>query len=403
MSNRISLVTLLVLFLSACQPEQPTPTPLAEDHNKRGVHLLMDDGRNHWPVDVWETHMQLASQAVGASGWVTFLVTLEDIQNVEQWQYFTDLCAEYKLIPVMRLATTYDRPTNTWEKPLPDPQGGYAGIAQRYADFAASLDWPTSAHYVIVGNEPNHGNEWGGVPNPSEYAAFLIDVSTTLNAADPNVLVLNAGLDSFSPHTNGQPFPDGFVYIDQETFMDEMIASHPDVFDHIDVWSSHSYPQGPFTAPPWEQSYGRDLTNGAGDEAHSAPPENLYNRGINGYEWELWKLSTYNIDPLPVLITETGWRHAESTDPASLDSSPNMPDAHTVATYIDLSLHGNEGRYPQYPEQGWTPWANDPRVIGVTFFAFNGLPQEWGHSNWLALDETGQVLDVYPMVSVVVE
>ena len=42
---------------------------------------------------------------------------------------------------------------------------------------------------------------------------------------------------------------------------------------------------------------------------------------------------------------------------------------------------------------GWT----DPRVVAVTPFALNGLPAEWGHTNWLALDSKGNVLDTYPI------
>lgn len=64
---------------------------------------------------------------------------------------------------------------------------------------------------------------------------------------------------------------------------------------------------GPFTAPPWEQSYNRNLLNGAVDDAPRPPPDGLYNRGINGYDWELWKLHSYGVRHIDVLITETGW------------------------------------------------------------------------------------------------
>jgi hypothetical protein len=72
------------------------------------------------------------------------------------------------------------------------------------------------------------------------------------------------------------------------------------------------------------------------------------------------------------------------------------PAAEQVGLYLDLAWHGNAGRYPNLPETGWTPWQTDPRVVAVTPFALNGAPTEWGHTNWLALDPTGQVLDVYP-------
>ena len=73
----------------------------------------------------------------------------------------------------------------------------------------------------------------------------------------------------------------------------------------------------------------------------------------------------------------------------------NLPSAQTVANYFDLALHGNQGRYPHYPETGWTPWLEDERVIAVIPFAFNGLPQEWGHTNWLILNQQGTVIGTY--------
>lgn len=87
--------------------------------------------------------------------------------------------------------------------------------------------------------------------------------------------------------------------------------------------------------------------------------------------------------------------------PRGDDSAPGqrcgagLPDAATVARYLDLAMAGNRGRYPSLPETGWTPWQDDPRVVAVTPFALNGAPHEWGHTNWLALNAEGEVLDVY--------
>jgi hypothetical protein len=151
---------------------------------------------------------------------------------------------------------------------------------------------------------------------------------------------------------------------------------------------------GPMKEGPWLQAYHVDLINDAVNPSHVEPPAGIYNRGVNGYEWELFKLSTFGVAPLPVFITETGWRHAESVDPDSLDAGL-YPDVETVAVYIDLTLYGNGGRYAEYPEGGWTPWIDDPRVVAATFFAFDGLPKEWGHTNWLVLSLEGQVLGTY--------
>jgi hypothetical protein len=338
--------------------------------------------------------MAYAREAAGRWGYVTELVRMDDL-DVRRWQHFMDLCATLELIPILRLATVYDQQAGWWIAPPPDADGSYGTVASRYAEFAAALRWPTDEHYLIVGNEPNHGNEWSGRPDPATYARFLIDVADAVHAADPNALVLNAGLDPYTPHTGSQPFVDGLYYMDEETFLDQMVAAYPDVFAHIDAWASHSYPMGPLSAGPWQQTYQVDWLNDATNPHHIEPPAGVHNRGINGYEWELFKLSTYGVPTLPVMITETGWRHAESTDPAALDNGRPWPSAETVAIYLDMSLNGNEGRYAGSPEDGWTPWLEDPRVIAVTPFALDGFPGEWGHTNWLALDDEGAVLGTY--------
>ena len=394
MPTLLLFFTLWLMPQSSVSSRQDTQPP-----NKRGVHLLLDDGRNQWLVEQWASHMAYARHAAGEWGYVTQVVRGDDLDPV-RWQAFMDLCAVYRLTPILRLATTFDHESGYWNAPTPDPDNRYVTVAGQYADFVAALQWPTDAHRVIVANEPNHGNEWGGVPNPAAYARFLIDVAAALHAADPAAMVMNAGFDHYSPHTGGIPFVNGMAYMDAESFMDGMVTAYPDVFTHIDAWSSHPYPLGAFSQPPWEQQFHIDYLNGASNPGHLTPPAGIYNRGVNAYEWELLKLASYGVEGLPVYITETGWRHAESTDPAALDNGRAWPDATTVGIYVDLVMYGNNGRYPNLPEDGWRPWQDDPRVVGVTFFALNGVPLEWGHTNWLQIDADGTVLGTYPAADV---
>ncbi|MBN1121659.1 MAG: hypothetical protein JXJ17_11325 [Anaerolineae bacterium] len=380
------------LLATACRKAEPSEEPYYP--TTPGVHLLLDDGRNAWPVDTWDEHLQVARQAVGEWGFAIGLVRLNDL-DPDRWQIFMDHCMTYKLTPILRLATTYDTDHLWWDAPPADADNSYRSTAAQYAAFVASLDWPTNRHYVIIGNEPNHGDEWGGTPDPRAYARFLIDVAGELKNRDQQVVILNAGFDPYAPNTNGLPLENGVSYLDEETFLDQMVDAYPDVFDPVDIWASHSYPIG-FSAGPWEQVYQIDRINGAVNPDSVSPPPGIFNRGINGYEWELYKLSTYSVDPLPVLITETGWRHSKSVNTGSLDGGSSYPDSELAAAYLDLALRGNNGRYPELPEDGWTPWLNDTRLVGVVIFALDGDPAEWGHTNLLKLDSSGVVTGTYP-------
>ena len=393
----------LLILLVACMPADPTTVSPPPDGvmpsvspvspaNKLGVHLLLADGRHDWPTDRWPEHIRYARRAIGEGGFVVELVRLDDL-TLARWQIFMDLCADLSLVPILRLATTPDAAHGGWTAPSPEPDGTYHTVAASYARFVAGLRWPTDHHYVIVGNEPNHSSEWGGRPDPAAYARFLVDVASALHAADPQAQVLNAGFDAYAPNTGHTPFTDGQFYMDEETFLDEMIAAQPDVFTYLDGWASHAYPLGPFKEGPWVQRFQIDRLAG---EAPLPPPPDINNRGINGYEWELFKLASYGLSPLPVFITETGWRHAESNWP-SQDNSAALPPAETAGHYLDLALRGNDGRFPNLPETGWTPWLTDPRVQAVVIFALNGYPAFWGHTNLLALDAQGQVLDTYAL------
>jgi hypothetical protein len=342
------------------------PRPVSAGPNKFGVHLLLDDGRNVWPQSVWPEHIRYAAMAVGERGYVTQLVHSDDLDTAK-WQVFMDLCARHHLTPILRLATTFDRQHHYWNVPPSDEDGRYHRIARHYAGFIAGLNWPTNQHFVVVGNEPNHGNEWSGVPDPAAYARFLIDVSDAVHAVDPGARILNAGFDPYTPDTGNQPMPDGFLYMSEETFLDAMVAAEPRVFYHIDAWASHAYADTQFSAAP------------SAGEGRS---------GINLYHWEIEKLSTYGVRNRKVMITETGWRHSESVNPATSDALPDLPSAQQVAHYFDLAFYGTPG-------SGWTAWLDDPLVIAVTPFAFDGSPAEWGHTNWLELDSRGSIIGTY--------
>lgn len=168
-----------------------------------------------------------------------------------------------------------------------------------------------------------------------------------------------------------------------------MQQAQPEVFSQFDLWNSHPYPMGAFRQPPWEQVFRFDVLNDATIHRAVLPP-GWHNRGVNSYEWELWKLSTYGITGLPVMITETGWRYA-ANQPESLDAGDGYPIEEVAYAYLDLAMRGNTGVYNDAPEAGWTPWLRDERVVAVAVFALDGVPWEWAHTNLLVMNADGTI------------
>lgn len=368
---------------------------------KYGVHLLLDDDGKypdpvHWSPEVWPEHLAYARKLVGPGGYVQEVVRVDDLK-VAKWQGFIDLCGKEGLTPIVRLASSYDHDRLQWNAPPTDPdRPGYSATARRFREFVAALSWPGPTRYVIVGNEPNRGDEWGNRPDPAAYARYLIDVADALHGV--GATVLGPSLDNYCPNSNGQPI-NGYRYLDAESFLDGMISANPAALAAIDVWSSHAYPLGPFVEDPSKQAFQVDYAFGASNPRHQAPPPGVCNRGVNAYVWELWKAGQHlgpRVANLPVMITETGWRHRGSQDSKAKDHANAVVPDDLLASYVDLAYHGNDGKYLELPSTGWTPWNDDPRVLGVVLFALDGYPRDWGHSNWLELDGSGSVIGVTP-------
>ena len=381
----------------------PTATPPSAALNKRGLHFLLDDGGARWPSDVWQEHVEWAARLVGPGGHAVQLIRSTDLRP-ETWQPFFDLLAREGLVPIVRLATEQNSLRQWWEAPTPDSDGGYRAEAERVRRFFEGIAWRTERVVVTVGNEPNRPDEWGGAADPAAYARYLRDVAEALRrVSGVGVVVLNAGLDTFAPSTGG---PDN-VSVDPERFIEGMAAAVPGIFDLLDGWASHSYPLGPFGEHPARQQFRIDDVR-PDAPPHPGPPVGIPNRGINAYDWELWKLARLGVGrELPVYVTESGWRHLDSQVPFSLDRKHAAVDDERLDHYIALAFDGPAPAPADPPPVGtadewgyevigWTPWNDDPRVRAVALFALGGRPERWGHTNLLLLDPSGRVLGPYP-------
>lgn len=206
--------------------------------------------------------------------YITIPFTLADLDRLDEWQRFFDQAQQYKIIPIVRLATKFEN--GAWVVPT-------RRDITRLSQGLSSLRWPTEQRYVIVFNEVNHAKEWGNRIDPAEYAEILTFTSQWLQSEPYDYQVLPAAMDLAAP--NGSATKDAFAYFN------DMLKANPEVFANIDYWNSHSYPNPGFSSPP-------------------------YRRAVNslwGFDYELAFIKDKTGRELKVFITETGWANNAAT------------------------------------------------------------------------------------------
>lgn len=294
-----------------------TPTPsMASDGQVLGIHIL-----HPYELDAATSLLKPAGTAEDQWHYVTIPLSLDDLEKEAEWQQFFAQAQQRKLIPIVRLVTRFEN--GSWQVP------NRYQIVQQF-QFLNRLSWPTEERLVIVFNEPNHAPEWGGRINPAEYAQVLEFTARWAHSENQHYKVLPAGMDLAA--TQGGSTVEAFWYLDQ------MLFENPQIFDHIDYWNSHSYPNPGFVASP----------------------ERTDKKSLKGFQHELSYLQLKTGREFEVFITETGWRE-------------------TPATRRWLS------QYYQYALQH--VWS-DARVKAVTPFVLQGAPGPFAEFSFL--DQRGQ-------------
>ncbi len=295
--------------------------PASVPNNKFGVHIITGS------LDESSPSAQLVNSSGGDWGYITVLIKSSERDTSKWQQFFNDLRRKH-LIPIVRLATQAEGAY--WKRP-------YEGEEKAWADFLNSLNWPTKNRYITVYNEVNHGQEWGNSTDPASYAEVLDKTITALKDKSPDFFILNSGFDASTPQQ-----PPNFM--DEERFMREMEKQVPGIFNRLDGWSSHSYPQPNFTGLPTDTGRG----------------------SVRTYLWELAVLKELGVNKeLPVFITETGWKHAEG-----IDYDKSLPDSQTVGEYLSYAYR-----------QVWS----DPKVVAITPFLFNYQEKPFDHFSFKKL------------------
>jgi hypothetical protein len=306
---------LIIIFLFSCfLPQQILANSEAANapNNKFGIHLA---------IPAFED-LQKAAELVNANGdwgYVTLVMEEKDL-NKDKWEGIFNQLRKLHLIPIIRLATSLEN--GHWRAPKKED-------AQRWADFLNSLNWVVKNRYLVLFNEANRADEWGGQVNPQNFADVTYNFAKTLKESNSDFFVMMAGLDSAAPSQPNQ-------YEDEAIFLKKVLNYQKDLFNYLDGWASHSYPKSYL-------NYGR-------------------NSQFN-YQWELSLLSSLGIKKnLPIFITETGWCHSEGK---SLNKS--FP---------------TEEKTAQLTVNYFSDVLKDNRVIAVTPFILNYQDEPFDHYSW---------------------
>lgn len=287
-----ALIFLLVLFFGM------RAAVLAENPNNIfGIHLAQPAAE-----DI-RSASDLVNSGGGKWGYVT-LVIQENDRSRDKWQGVFDQLRELHLIPIVRVATQAEG--ENWRRPE-------ARDAKDWADFLNSLNWVVKRRYVILFNEPNHNSEWGGEVDEKSFTNVSFEFAKKLKEKNSDFFIMLAGFDASAPS-----WPPGME--DEEVFLKRVIEQKKELFDYVDGWASHSYPNPGFSGSPYSTGRGT----------------------IKTYDWELSLLRSLGVSKdLPVFITETGWKL------------------------------GNDGAIAQNFLTAYGIWSQDLRIVAVTPFILN--------------------------------
>jgi len=187
-------------------------------------------------------------------------------------------------------------------------------------------------HAYQVWNEPNLSREWGGQPpDPTGYVELLKACYVAIKRADPNALVISAGMAPTGTWTEGI-MPDAM-------FVERMYEAG--AAPYFDLLGAHA---PGFKAPP-----------------EASPDEVAANPELGGQRFfsfrhveDLREIMVRHGDAgKQVAVLEMGW----TTDPIHPEYAWHAVDEQTQADYLVRAF--------DFARQNWSPWISIMTVIGL--------------------------------------
>lgn len=310
-------------------PDNPTvaPSPVADgryfNSPEYGIQAFL-----WWKPDIAQRDLGLINDM--GFGWVKQTFAWRDIETLEKGSYdwwHPDTVVDAVEAAGLKMVVRLDRqPFWSQEPGTPPMENTPPANLQDFADFcfAVAERYRGRIEAYQVWNEPNLSREWGDkMPDPAGYTELLRICYTAIKSADPNAIVISAGL---AP-TGTQPpaaMPDA-------DFLQSMYSAGAG--EYFDVLGLNA---PGFKAPP-------EAAPEEGEDPAS---------GYGGGRWFVFRhvedmraIMVANGDETKqVAILEMGW----TTDQVNPSYSWFAVDEQTQADYLVRAY--------QYARENWSPW-----------------------------------------------
>ncbi len=314
--------------------------------------MLMKDANFDWVKQTfaWET---IERSGKGQFDWST---ADRVVTHVNQ--------AELKLLA--RLSTDPEL-SNFWA-------GHPPGNASDFADFAFAVANRYNCTPQAVGciqayqiwNEPNLAREWGFTrPNPAQYAEFLRMAYAAIKRANPNAIVISAGMAPTGDN-NEQAMPDEIFY---DGMYQAMGGNSDGYFDMLGVHGAG------FAAPP-----------------ELDPAEAASNPAYGGYRFFAFRhvediraiMERYGDADKQIVLLEFGWTYDPVNPAYRWHGADAGIDEMVQADYLRRAY--------QYAAANWQPWIGLMSLLTMPNLDWleDGNPQD-EEQYWWAIMEPSQI------------
>lgn len=217
-----------------------------------------------------------------------------------------------------------------------------------------------------IWNEPNLAREWGGNrPNPAQYAEFLGKAYAAIKRANPNAIVISAGMAPTGDN-NDNAMPDDIFY---DGMYQAMGGNSDGYFDMLGVHGAG------FAAPP-----------------ETDPAEAASNPAYGGYRFFAFRhvediraiMERYGDTDKQIALLEFGWTY----DPINAAYKWHGADAGITAMVQADYLR----RAYQYAAANWQPWIGLMNLLTMPNLDWleDGNPQD-EEQYWWAIMEPSQI------------